>query len=354
MKMIYVAPLTTKPDRDSGWVSSLEKLGWEVIPYSSFIKYPNSNIFTRVFYKVCNRLNIGSRNNEMQKILVLLMKQEKPDWIHFRMPLGFDKKTINTFRSENVVITEYFNDDAFSKKQPFGFYWKFHRIFKMFDGHFVWRKRDVEIYYKAGATYVDHSPPWYDPDKTFISDDFEVPLNFLADVAFIGHWENDWRVDCLQALSAKGFDVILKGGGDLWDDAIKDTQLNYLSPVVHAFGAEYNYIYSNVVAGLCFFSKINNDSWTRRALEIIAVGGVLVCERTEEAETYFVDREEAFFFSSIDELVAIVGEIKVNLKLREKVRLGGKARLLKSEVTIFNRAETIHKFVEKQIKKIKI
>ena len=48
----------------------------------------------------------------------------------------------------------------------------------------------------------------------------------------------------------------------------------------------------------------------KRALEIVAVGGLLVCERNEEAKQYFNDRQEAYFFSSIEELVAIVKELK--------------------------------------------
>ena len=107
----------------------------------------------------------------------------------------------------------------------------------------------------------------------------------------------------------------------------------------------YRRIYSNVVAGLCFFSKINNDEWTRRAFEIVALGGVLVCERTEEASNYFKDTEEAFFFSSIDELIEIVSFLKVNPIKRELVRVAGHKRLLQDGNTILERAEQVYHFV---------
>jgi len=108
---------------------------------------------------------------------------------------------------------------------------------------------------------------------------------------------------------------------------------------------EYRRIYSNVVAGICFFSKINNDEWTRRALEIIALGGVLVCERTNEANNYFKDREEAFFFSSIDELIDIVCELKENPEMRESVRVAGHKRLMDDGHTILARADQVYQFV---------
>ena len=144
---------------------------------------------------------------------------------------------------------------------------------------------------------------------------------------------------CVDALLRDGFDVVLKGGG--WDRPTKGRPVGKLSPITHAFGVEYNRIYSSVVAGLCFFSKINNDSWTRRALEIVAVGGLLVCERTEEAQSHFKDREEAYFFSSVEELVEIVAELKAQPEKREAVRSAGHRRLLAEPNTIDDRAAQV-------------
>ena len=174
----------------------------------------------------------------------------------------------------------------------------------------------------------------------------ELKPDFLADVAFIGHCEADWRIDCLNAIAVSGYKVIIKGGG--WDHAIGQCDgVKALLPITHAFGAEYNHIYANVIVGLCFFSKINNDSWTSRAFEIIAVGGLLVCERTEEAKTYFVDRQEAYFFSSIAELVEIIAELKSNLVKREAIRAAGYARLLDSKHAIGDRAVQIKNVLQR-------
>ena len=100
---------------------------------------------------------------------------------------------------------------------------------------------------------------------------------------------------------------------------------------------------------LCFFSKLNNDQWTRRALEIVALGGVLVCERTEEAGCYFKDREEAFFFSTIEELISIVRQLKDAPDIRQRVRVAGYSRLMSSDHTILNRATDVNRFVSSKI-----
>jgi spore maturation protein CgeB len=196
---------------------------------------------------------------------------------------------------------------------------------------------------REGAAHVEHCPPTYDPRIHFPPRPVSECDDFIADAAFIGHWENDWRVDCLDALLRNGFRVILRGGG--WNPAISKRALAALAPVTHAFGEEYNRIYSSVVAGLCFFSKINNDTWTRRALEIVAVGGLLVCERTPEALSHFRDREEAYFFSSTRELIEVVTELKKDPAKRAQIRAAGYRRLLAEPNTIDARASQILRFV---------
>src|SRR5260221_1518102 len=332
MKMIYVGSLTTGPDRDSSWISAFEKLGCQVIPFSSHIDYPETGLLKRFSGKVCKRLSVGRRNRMLQDALLALAEVERPDWIHFRLPIEFNRQTINLLKSRRIVVTQYFADDPFSRRTPFPLHWKFRHALTAYDGHFVWRAHDIPNYKKAGAGHVEHCPPHYDPDSLSLQTRLPGPDEFLADAAFIGHWEADWRVDCLDALAKSGLSVILKGGG--WDRAIRGRRISNLAPIDHAFGVEYCRIYANVVAGLCFFSKINNDSWTKRALEIVAVGGILVCERTDEAKQYFKDREEAYFFSSVEEVVAVVNELKSDLARRERVRAAGLARLLRGDHTI--------------------
>jgi len=302
-------------------------------------------IFRKFLGKIYNRFNFGPQNQKLQDSLISLAEVENPVWIHFHSPLGFSRKTIEILKKKKIVVTEYFNDGAFSKSQPFGLHWKFRNALPSYHGHFVWRASDIEVYYKAGASYVEHSPPYYDPERVSLKNGVDKKRKFLADAAFIGHWEDDWRVDCLDALANNGLEIILKGGPENWEPAIKGREISKLSPINFADDDEYCKVYSSVIAGLCFFSKINNDGWTRRALEIVALGGVLVCERTEEAKQYFNDREEACFFSSIEELVTIVKELKDNPLKREKVRVAGHKRLMQSDNTILNRAEQVYKFV---------
>ena len=338
MKMMYIGSLATKPDRDSGWIREFSNLGWDVVSFGSDCEANAKGVIG----KIRRRLHVGHVNCEMRRALLDLIAQEKPAWVHFRLPINFDRHTILAIKKIVPVVTQYFNDDPFSGKEPFGLYWKFRKALTTYDGNFVYRAHNISSYQSSGAKFVAHCPPAYTPARHCLGQ--RLPSGkFIADVAFIGHCEGDWRVDCLDTLYESGLKVILKGG--MWDKAIRSRSIGELSPINHAFGEEYNYIYSNVIAGLCFFSKINRDTWTERALEIIAVGGVLVCERTAEATTYFTDREEAYFFSTIDELIEIVAELKRDPKTRERVRQAGHRRLLAGAHTIRDRAAQIDQFV---------
>lgn len=347
LKVLYVGTLATKPDRDSGWVNSLRDLGCTVIPFSSQNYWYQDNFLG----KIARRFSVGVYQKKLQKNLLKLVDEERPDWVHFRLPINFDRATIVAIKATGACVTQYFNDDPFSKKSPFGLHWKFRRAMTAYDGHFVYRQHNVKSYLNRGAVNVMHCPPAYNPLVHFGAKEcFSGPQEFLADAAFIGHWENDERLPYIERLNDLGFSIILKGG--MWDRPILNSKIRHMAPIHHAFGDDYRRIYANVIAGLCFFSKINNDTWTERALEIVAVGGLLVCERTVEAETYFKDRKEAFFFSSDDELVDILNFLKANPLVREQVREAGYTRLLQGSHTIRDRAEQIYHFARRYISSV--
>lgn len=344
LKMVYVGSLGTSPDRDSGWIREFSNLGWVVLKFNT-----NIEIYGNVLIKkIKRRIQLSGEYIKLEQSLLNLVESERPCWVHFRLPTEFGKSTIRRIKSLNVIVTQYCNDDAFSKKAPPGLYWKFRHALPYYDGHFVFRERNVREYFDAGVSHVEHCPPTFDPICHTLNQRF-TDGRFIADATFVGHYENDGRLAYMEGLQRAGFKVILKGG--MWDSALKNDPHAQLSPIPHAFGDEYNRLYANSIAGLCFFSKINNDEWTRRGPEIIAVGGLLVCERTSEAQRRFKDQEEAFFFSSVDELVEIVDFLKKQPQEREKVRAAGYERLMSGGYTLTDRARQISHFVSEKLQK---
>ena len=331
LKLLYVGTLGKVPDRDSFWVEEFKKIGWEVETFSSRVAF-NDDLIS----KFKNRLNLGSEVKIMQKRLLAKVKIYKPHWVHFRLPKRISKSTLEEMKMESLILTQYYNDDPFAKK-PLFISRRFLKALKSYDINFVWRKVNVHELKILGSKQTFHCPPCYDEkSREFIKHNEE----FSYDAIFIGHFEKDNRLNYLLKLNNNGFKIGI--WGSYWDNQIKNTKLSHLSPIKGKFGKEYNYLYVNCLAGLCFFSKINRDQWTRRPFEIVSVGGLLVCERTDEAMSYFEDKKEAYFFSDFNELQNIIILLKSNPEIREKVREAGYRRLKRDRHTFRKRAQFIH------------
>jgi hypothetical protein len=340
-KMVYVGSLSTAPDRDGGWIREFGALGWEVIPFSSRV-----DIVPSLVGKFKQRFHFGFENCQMKANLLALVSNVEPEWVHFRLPIEFDRKTIDSIRASGALVTQYFNDDPFSPQRVFGLHERFRNALPAYDAHFVYRAHNVARFLNAGARHIEHCPPALDPTR-FAGMTFTPNALPNYDAAFLGHFEADGRLNYMTALHEAGLKLAIHGSG--WANALRQGALRHLYPAAPLFGARYGEIYARSVAGLCFFSKLNCDTWTERALEIVAVGGVLVCERTEEALGYFRDREEAFFFSSVEELLSICQRLKNDPALRRRVQQAGYARLLSGQHSLTDRANQIHQWVARKL-----
>ena len=330
MKLIYVAQLASNHDRDKLWVDQFYNHFTDV---SLFSTYPYELMMRGFMGKIQNRLHFGSIISSMRNNLINLAQKIRPDWVHFRLPIHFNSRTIRYLKKLNAITTTYYNDDPFSIKQPLGLHRLFKQTIPYYDHHFVFRKKNVTDFISYGAKSVSHLKPFYSTDKLFLGN-IDKSMHFEYDAVFIGHWEADNRKPWLEKLAAQNFRVAVRGS--IWSDVL-DRNTNLLGPFNLVFGDDFSKLYRSARAGICFFSKINNDQWTRRPLEIIASGGLLVCERTPESITYFQENEEAFFFSSLEELIQIVQYIRNNPDIAMQVRKRGRDRLFQEKHTLNDR-----------------
>jgi hypothetical protein len=340
-RVLYVASMAKGPDRDSQWVRVFSEAGFDVQSFAEddLLKYAPGMVgrFER-------RFHIGKPIRQIRQQLLSQIEISRPDWVHFRLPLVFDKATIHKIKEKGSVVTAYCNDDPFSPLRVKGLYRCYKKAIPVYDAHFTYRLRNVDDFIKTGAKHAAHTAPVYIPWRHYPPEwKIGEREKYLSDATFIGHWEKDNRLDDIDALLNEGFKVNLRGG--MWDKNCKGRPSEKLIPVKHAFGEEYNKIYEAASAGLCFFSKINRDGLTERTLEIPAVGGVLVCERTAEVMQHFKDKEEAFFFSNSIELIQVVQILKKDKELRNKVAKAGRMRLINGRHSIKDRLEDIVKYL---------
>jgi len=337
--ILYVAAMSKSPDRDSQWVQAFSKAGFCV---QSFALNDHLNHSKGNIGRLERRLHFGRPIKQVRRLLLNQIETCRPDWVHFRLPLEFDKLTISRIKEKVSIVSAYCNDDPFSPLRVKGLYRLYRKAIPAYDAHFAFRIRNVDDFLKAGAKHAAHIPPFYVPWCHYLPDwKADERKKYMSDAAFIGHWERDNRLDYIDALLQAGFRVNLRGG--MWNENCKGRPSEKMTPVEHAFGEEYNKIYEAASAGLCFFSKKNRDSLTRRVFEIPAVGGVLVCERTDEVASHFEENREAFFFSNERDLIQIVDILKTDKALREKVAEAGRLRVQNGRHSIDYRVEDMLK-----------
>lgn len=339
LKILYVAQLATGHDRDQIWSDAFQRMGSTVVEFATYdYEYKGTGILKRFL----TRLHLLSTFRQMRSDLISLVLSEEPDWIHFRLPLHFDNATLMMLKESGAVISSYYNDDPFSGRAVWGLHSMFIKCIPLYDAHFVFRKKNITEFCNEGAKRVVHCPPSYDPDYHF-SNSRKQSVRYENDAVFIGHWEDDGRSEYIIRLIAEGFKTTVRG--PLWDRAAKGTIIEAGAPFAPVFGEEYSRLYRTARAGICFFSTMNSDTWTRRPLEIIGSGGLLVCQRTEEAESYFADKEEAFFFSSEDELVDVLNIIINDVEYAENVKRRGYETLLSGRFSISDRIEAMIRII---------
>ena len=78
---------------------------------------------------------------------------------------------------------------------------------------------------------------------------------------------------------------------------------------------------------LCFLSKLNKDTYTRRCFEIPAIGSALFSEYSEYLANLFIDGTEAVFFRNQNELVEKVTYYLNHKDELEEIRKRGTERV---------------------------
>lgn len=303
---------------------SLFKLGYHPIKYSN-------NFF---FNNILGRLELKFSFNGILTLLfnyhlIKFIKKKNIDLVLMWRPIKVLPKTILILKKKyNCKIISYNNDDFDIKNNdknyiPF-FYKNYWNIYKKsilhYDYNFVSRKKNLS-YLKKYHLRGELINFWYDKDiHKKVSLDTEDLKKYSCDLVFIGHYENDGRIEFINEIIKNGFN--LKIWGTNWEKSPLNRNADFrnIRPVK---GIEYSKALTGAKICLCFLSKLNNDEITRRCFEIPATGKLLLAERTNSLMKTFKDKHEAFFFSSPKELVEIVNYLLNNDKIIEKVSLNG-------------------------------
>lgn len=251
--------------------------------------------------KVQEKYHIGLPLFRLNKDILTKVKEMQPDLVFFYYCLDVFKSTYLEIKRTGAKFFTYCNDDPFSKILDKPWCRRFHHSLPIADWNFVYRKKNILDYQKAGIDKVSVLLPYYLTNKNYY-------LNIKRDVpiAFVGHFENDNRDIFIKALLDNNIPVTVYSSQ--WNEApLYESIRQCFQPGKQ--GEEYNELLNKLQVAIVFLSKINHDTYTRRCFELPATKTCMLCEYTEDMNRMFPEGECAVYFRNIDEFIARAKEL---------------------------------------------
>lgn len=271
------------------------------------------NLWSKVQY----HFSFGPLVNKLNRELLKKVREYKPDLVFIYRGTHIKPKTLNKIKSVGAVIFGYNNDDPFSKKYPAHFWRHFRKGIKYYDHLFAYRHKNIADYQAIGYAEVSLLRSYYIKKNNFHYD--ILPSHrYDCDVMFAGHFENDGRDEYLKVLLEKGINLRLFGSD--WHQS-KHFQyfIDKCGPIDYLNNQEFNLALNSTKIALVFFSKLNNDTYTRRVFEIVAAKTLMLAPYTDDMASMFAKGKEADYFNSPVELLAKVKYYLDNALVREQL-----------------------------------
>jgi spore maturation protein CgeB len=287
---------------------SFKKEGHEVheFRYSKYfhnahLKYYQTKplkLINKIYYLLQNKYIMGPTVDRINQDLIDLCAEINADIIIFYRAIIVRRQTILQIKNvSQAKLISYHNDDPFidSKRHENRNYIS---ALDLMDCNYVYRKKNI-IDVRKYSKHCDILLPY--PNSDFI-----FPLKNCKkkyDVVFIGHYERDGRDRIIwDLINDKSVNFKLFGT-DWHKSPFYEDILNKMGVIKPVYCKNYNLILNNAKIALCFFSKLNNDQYTRRTFEIPAAGTTLLSQYSNESAALLKPDVEAIYFNSSTELL---------------------------------------------------
>ena len=319
---------------------ALESMGCEVVRFGWFDDFRHwvpghsepsyHSIFQRIEYRIRSGPTVWRISKRLLKIAV----QTKPDIVWFYNVSLISPDVVSKMRAllPDAVFCQYSNDNPFSKRAKPGLWRNYLASVKHFDMHFAFRKSNIADYERYNSQSIHLLRSYFIPEEDYPVVQDEIPARFKCDVVFAGHYENDGRVEMLEAICYAGYRLNLFGGG--WDDALPklnaDSPLRAQYPISPVTKADYRYAICGAKVALCFLSRLNHDTYTRRSFQIPAMEVAMLSEYTDDLAALYTPDTEAVFFRDKQELIEKLDKLLNDDIWRQSVAKAGYAKVFEA------------------------
>ena len=325
--------------------NALTQLGHQVSTFYWNHYFQSRNYLINFFLKIQNKFIYGSRLTKFNADLIDYTIHLKPDMLFIYRGTHVYPKTLSDIKNliPKCHIYGYNNDDPFSLGHPFWLWRHFLACVNLYDLLFAYRRHNVKEYMNIGAKRVELLMPWFIAEKDKPMQDFSLNQGGY-DVVFVGHFEKDDRIQYIKKLAESPFKFGLFGPN--WNRAPNFNWLNKYKPILPVFGDAYRQIITSSKIGICLFSKLNRDTYTRRCFEIPAMGVFLLCQYSEDIAKIFEDKVDAVFFHDPEDMIKKTKFYLEHDDLRIKIAASGRSRVISDGHDAVSRMNYVVSFVK--------
>jgi spore maturation protein CgeB len=322
--------------------NSLRRLGHEVFEFKWFHYFtfdptrPHS--VTSLSMRGQNKFVAGPLIKLINKDFLEQVRNIQLDLIFVYRGTHITASTLKTIRQEFPFckLIGYNNDDPFSPSQSRYLWRHFMECIPFYDLILAYRHANLDDFKKAGARKVELMRSWYVPDRNYpvVLSDFERQI-YDCDVVFIGHFEPDQRLEYLESILSNGYRLRLFGPTKYWMKPLRQSPfLKYLAPTRMVWGDDYNKALCGAKIALCFLSKLNRDTYTRRCFEIPATNTFLLSEYSDDLAKIYEEGVDVDFFRSKEEMIEKISYYIAQTDERMKIAKSGynKVRLDRHDI----------------------
>ncbi len=332
---------------------ALQQLGHDVARFSwhqYFKPEGRAGKLSRLLLKTQNKYLLGPRVNRLNDDLVTLASREQPDAVFIYRGSHILPATLRALRKAcpGAVLIGYNNDDPFSPRYPRWLWRHYLGSVPEYDLVLAYRHRNLDELRALGAKRAELLRSWFMPDRNHpvkLSEDERA--QYGCDVVFVGHYEEDGRLQYLEEVARRGWKLRIFGPGYEWDSVLRNSAvLAGHVPTSLVWGRDYNLALCGAKVALCFLSKLNRDTYTRRCFEIPACGTVLMSEFSDDLVGLYIADQEAVFFRSPEEMGDKLDKLLGDSAARGAVAAAGLRQVWQGRHDVVSRMQDVIGWIE--------
>jgi spore maturation protein CgeB len=322
-------------------IASERVIHYEFFDEGRFLKALETNYLHKAFYKLSGRR--PPTYWALNRSLLESARRFRPDLVLATKAAYVSPATLAAIKDETgALLVNYATDDPFN---PAVNTRNLIESIPLYDLYVSTKRAVIPDIRKAGCKNVVYIPFAYKPSVHFP----ERPVSaqerqrFQSDVVFIGGCDSD-RVPLVRAIVEGNPGLRLRLYGWFWNRH-RLLRRYYRG---FAWGRDFRLAVNGAKIVLNLVRRANRDGHSPRSFEVLACGGFMLTDRTEEHAELFDEGKEAACFGSDEELVD-----KVGYYLRHDVERGviaerGYQRVVRGRNTYCDRLETIINLVSEK------